>query len=218
MIVTKPRNMLSNCNSHDSYAQARGQILMMQTLPNVNQAYALVIQDESQKGIAGFIHEGMESTALYTGRSKVNQTTHFQKKPFTPLYCDYCHMRGHVKDDCNKLKRCSHCHASGHVVHECFQLIGYPENWKGKKKVNAALAGSQMYDPHQVAHDQLLKKVNAVQGGQMCTQDQMMQLMQKATPEQCQQILHVLSKNNMDETFSTINVAGNSSLYLVNGL
>lgn len=81
--------------------------------------------------------------------------------------------------------------------------------------MNAALAGSQMYDPHQVAHDQLLKKVNAVQGGQMCTQDQMMQLMQKATPEQCQQILHVLSKNNMDETFSTINMAGNSSLYLV---
>ena len=48
---------------NDSYTSARGQILMMNNLPNVNQAYALVIQDESQRGIAGNISEGIESLA-----------------------------------------------------------------------------------------------------------------------------------------------------------
>ena len=48
---------------NDSYSSARGQILMMHNLPNVNQAYALVIQDESQRVIAGNISEGIESLA-----------------------------------------------------------------------------------------------------------------------------------------------------------
>lgn len=49
-----------------SYSQARGQILMMSNLPNVNQAYPMVVQDESQKGIAGTVHDGIEPTTLYT--------------------------------------------------------------------------------------------------------------------------------------------------------
>lgn len=55
---------------NDNYSQAIGQILMMHKLPTVNQAYALVIQDESQKGIARNIHKEMESMAMYTGRNK----------------------------------------------------------------------------------------------------------------------------------------------------
>lgn len=43
----------------DSYSQAKGQIMMMHTLPTISQAYALVIQYKSQKGIASIIHEGM---------------------------------------------------------------------------------------------------------------------------------------------------------------
>lgn len=62
---------------NDSYSKAREQILMMHNLPNVNQAYALIIQDESQKGITGHIHEGMESVALYTNRTKgIGSTSH----------------------------------------------------------------------------------------------------------------------------------------------
>ncbi|XP_075076364.1 uncharacterized protein LOC142163016 [Nicotiana tabacum] len=37
---------------NDSYAQARSQILLMSPMPSVNQAYAMVISDESQKSIA----------------------------------------------------------------------------------------------------------------------------------------------------------------------
>ncbi|XP_049366640.1 uncharacterized protein LOC125831505 [Solanum verrucosum] len=122
---------------HDSYSQARGQILMMHTLPNVNQAYALIIQDESQKGIAGHISEGMESLALYTARN--NKQQQYPRKNYQSLYCDFYNMKGHVRADCNKLKKCDHFHATGHVKADCYQLIGYLDNFKGKKKVNAVL-------------------------------------------------------------------------------
>lgn len=42
--------------------------------------------------------------------------------------------------DCIKLNKCDHCHAIGHVKEDCCQLIGYPDNVKGKKKVNAVFA------------------------------------------------------------------------------
>lgn len=41
---------------------------MMSCLPNVNQAYALIIQDGSQKGIVGSIHEGMEFLVIYSSK------------------------------------------------------------------------------------------------------------------------------------------------------
>nr|XP_033517587.1 uncharacterized protein LOC117281844 [Nicotiana tomentosiformis] len=37
---------------NDSYSQARSQILLMSPMPTVNQAYAMVISDESQKSVA----------------------------------------------------------------------------------------------------------------------------------------------------------------------
>ncbi|XP_019267542.1 PREDICTED: uncharacterized protein LOC109244841 [Nicotiana attenuata] len=38
---------------NDSYSQARSQILLMSPMPTVNQAYAMIISDESQKTVAG---------------------------------------------------------------------------------------------------------------------------------------------------------------------
>lgn len=37
----------------DSYSQARGQILLMQQIPSINQVITMINQDESQKMVAG---------------------------------------------------------------------------------------------------------------------------------------------------------------------
>lgn len=92
-------------------------------------------------------------------------------------------MKVHVREGCNKLKKCDYCHATGHVKDECFKLIGYPENWNGKKKVNATVVGAGHLQ--QGIHDQQqsLKRVNTVLGEQLLTQDQLVHLMNKATPD-----------------------------------
>ncbi|KAG5570281.1 hypothetical protein H5410_060047 [Solanum commersonii] len=51
-------------------------------------------------------------------------------------------MKGHTREDCNKLKHCTHCNMQGHTKDICFQLIGYPPDWKGKKRVNMVQASN----------------------------------------------------------------------------
>ncbi|KAH0638973.1 hypothetical protein KY285_035559 [Solanum tuberosum] len=81
---------------NDNYSQARSQILLMPQLLSVNQAYALVNQDESQKLVAGssrLVPENMAPTAMFTSRSGYQRP----KKPYAPnAFCDYCHIKGCV--------------------------------------------------------------------------------------------------------------------------
>ncbi|XP_027770008.1 uncharacterized protein LOC107010068 [Solanum pennellii] len=60
---------------NDNYSHARSQILMMNTPPTVNQCYAMIIQDESQRELSGdhYNLEGqIDPTALFTSRSGGN--------------------------------------------------------------------------------------------------------------------------------------------------
>ncbi|XP_019267574.1 PREDICTED: uncharacterized protein LOC109244868 [Nicotiana attenuata] len=41
---------------NDSYGHAHSQILMMKPMPNINQVYSMLMQDESQKQLAGGIY------------------------------------------------------------------------------------------------------------------------------------------------------------------
>ncbi|KAG5613523.1 hypothetical protein H5410_024804, partial [Solanum commersonii] len=51
-------------------------------------------------------------------------------------------MKGHIRANCNKLKHCTHCNMQGHTKGTCYQLIGYPADYKGKKKANIVTAPS----------------------------------------------------------------------------
>ena len=77
---------------------------------------------------------------MYTSRSNSRN-----KKPYNPnAFCDYCHMKGHMRSDCNKLLKCDHCHKTGHVKLDCFKLIGYPSEFKGKR--DTIVAGNSIYE------------------------------------------------------------------------
>jgi len=204
---------------NDSYSPAREQILMMHNLPNVNQAYALVIQDESQKGIAGDIGEGMDSLALYTARSNTPQQFHPKpRKNYQNLFCDFYSMRGHVRADCNKLKKCDHCHVTGHIKENCFLLIGYPENFKGKRRANAVLGGGDQHFQQQSSQDHALlegssmmqrKAHTAIGEHKSTTQEQLLQLMHDSSPEQLHQMIDTIKKHkNIMDTPSSVNMAG----------
>uniref|UniRef100_A0A3Q7HR22 Reverse transcriptase Ty1/copia-type domain-containing protein n=1 Tax=Solanum lycopersicum TaxID=4081 RepID=A0A3Q7HR22_SOLLC len=80
-----------------------------------------------------------------------------------------------------------------HVKSNCYQLIGYPADFKSKKKVNAAIGGK-------VCDDQIV------------TQDQLMQLMKKATPEQMTQMLNVLNMNTTNQPHRSAHMAGKVQL------
>lgn len=106
---------------NDSYLQTRSQILLMNPMPSVNLAYSMVLSDESQKsvssssGILGAnpaVLQGQYDSAMYSrtgGNQKFKKAGH--------LYCDLCKLRNHTREN-------------------CYRIIGYPQDYKFKKKEN----------------------------------------------------------------------------------
>ena len=97
----------------DSYSQARSQILMMPQVPNVNQVYAMVNQDECQRIVAGTSKMMLDYPTPIAMYSKTGDDTTRQKRGH--IFCDYCNMKGHTRGECNKLKKCEYCHKTGHM-------------------------------------------------------------------------------------------------------
>lgn len=92
---------------------------MMNPLPSVSKAYAMIMADESQRTTAG-THTGKETldpVALYAGKGhpQRNPRNSQQKKKDWDQICDYCKVQGHVKLN-------------------CYRLNGYPPDWKFKKR------------------------------------------------------------------------------------
>ncbi|OIT36672.1 hypothetical protein A4A49_51924, partial [Nicotiana attenuata] len=66
---------------NDSFEQARSHILMMPNVPSINQAYAMIVQDESRRTISSSqfnTHTGqVEPTAMFTSQSGSRQRRNF---------------------------------------------------------------------------------------------------------------------------------------------
>ncbi|XP_070032711.1 uncharacterized protein [Nicotiana tomentosiformis] len=102
---------------NDSYSQARSQILIMKPVPSINQAYAMLVSDESQRAVAATsgilgplpnVHAGhYESTTLYS--SKPTESQKFRKNYNVP--CEFCKLKGHSNEN-------------------CYKIIGYPPDYK----------------------------------------------------------------------------------------
>lgn len=99
-----------------SYKQARGQIMTMDPLPSVNKAYSMLIERESQCNMISVLGtvENTEVTALMTAKGNTGNNQKFKKN--YNLYCDYCKMKGHTGNG-------------------CYKLIGYPADFKYKKRL-----------------------------------------------------------------------------------
>ncbi|XP_075104407.1 uncharacterized protein LOC142178547 [Nicotiana tabacum] len=104
---------------NESYEQARSQLLMMVPVPTINKAYSMLMERESQRSMTNNLctNEGGKLTALMTMKGGPGQ---MPRRNFN-LYCDYCKMKGHTREG-------------------CYKLIGYPTDFKVKKKIGANVA------------------------------------------------------------------------------
>ncbi|KAK6804246.1 hypothetical protein RDI58_002030 [Solanum bulbocastanum] len=161
----------------------------------------------------------MESLAMYSSRAA--RPPHFNNNrhpyPIRNLYCDFCNMKRHVRADCNKLKKCDNCNATGHVKDNCYLLIGYPDNFKGKKKVNTVMGDcTNSQRQMQNMQDHMEWKAHTAMGeqspgGNQVTQEQLLQMMQNSSPTQLNQIFNVLNESNkmMEDLHKGAYMAGN---------
>ncbi|CAH9138233.1 unnamed protein product, partial [Cuscuta epithymum] len=114
----------------DKYEVIRGQILGIDPLPTVNQAYFSVQQVEMQKNISSGIFVDQDATAMavqkptdgYVTGGKGNTSSsnmswdHNAKMndyKKTKKFCDYCHKTNHTREFCWKLKKSRNTYVRG---------------------------------------------------------------------------------------------------------
>ncbi|XP_033516157.1 uncharacterized protein [Nicotiana tomentosiformis] len=122
---------------NESYENAKNYVLMTRPLPNINQAYVMIINVESQRmhgKCASPLTDNNEVAAMmsnkphnsnYNGGYNNNGgfNTNNYNGGFKPrnsfgksgIYCEYCKGRGHTKDN-------------------CYKLHGYPRDFKNRKR------------------------------------------------------------------------------------
>jgi hypothetical protein len=101
---------------NESYSAIRGQILLMNPLPDVAKAYSSIVQEEKQ-GSLGAARETTENSAMVVQRAE-------------PVAMAIRHGQGSSSSRSNSSNRkplhCSYCDRDHHVRETCWKLNGYP--------------------------------------------------------------------------------------------
>ncbi|KAH0639676.1 hypothetical protein KY285_036262 [Solanum tuberosum] len=153
---------------NDNYSQARSQILMMNPTLSVNQCYAIIIQDESQRGC--LVNIALVALPLIQ--------LHYSHTDLEAQWAQVILVVVQVQivqegilfrtEACFKLLQCNYCNMKGHTRDTCYKLIRYPADFKGKKKntvasvVPAPSHSNEVIQPHftQDQYTQILRLLN----------------------------------------------------------
>jgi len=106
---------------NESFANIRGQILLVDPLPPINKVFSLVIQEERQRELcasSSFVHD---TAALLT------KTDHSPSNSY-PKQSQFCKPR----------PLCSHCGLLGHTIEKCCKLHGHPPGYEPKPRPASA--------------------------------------------------------------------------------
>ncbi|XP_023524327.1 uncharacterized protein LOC111788256 [Cucurbita pepo subsp. pepo] len=100
---------------NQSYKTVRSNILMMSPLPNVRQAYSLLVQEEMQRQVTS---EPTEKISIASAVQKKTIYSKFAKDK----KCEHCNKSGHTINECRILKfHCNFCDRRGHTEDRCRQ-------------------------------------------------------------------------------------------------
>ena len=120
---------------NESYNAIRGQILLMNPLPSVRQAYSSVCQEEKQRLLsATHTTAYSNSSAAMVVRSNQMKKNSAGNARSDHSYRFYSGSQDSRKFDQNKRSsgsfrgrpQCAYCGDMGHFVEKCYQLHGYP--------------------------------------------------------------------------------------------
>ncbi|XP_070034466.1 uncharacterized protein [Nicotiana tomentosiformis] len=147
---------------YESYSNIRSYVLAKRLVVTVNEVYAIVTQEESQRSL-GVVDTHREPLAMLAGRGQDFKG----KRP--GIICEHCGYKGHLKKN-------------------CFKIIGYPADFKSKRKNQ--IGGGKVYTNNVNANNEEGKAVTVqVQGtGQFFIEEQykqLVKLLSKPSTSEC---------------------------------
>lgn len=117
---------------NSEFEMIRGQILILEPLPSVSKAFAMVVRFESEKSVTqSYSTTRVEATAMLAKTSVLKSK--YDNKNY-----------GKKKDGGTKIDGfCDHCKNVGHTKETCFKLHGYPDWFKEYKDAKKGGNGSK---------------------------------------------------------------------------
>ncbi|XP_022871010.1 uncharacterized protein LOC111390234 [Olea europaea var. sylvestris] len=105
---------------HESFAQIRGRLLLMDPIPPINKVFALVAQKKNQRKLNANVDISNinESMAFHVKNEPRKSTAGQQMNKFKKT----------------ERPRCTYCGYTGHVVDKCYKLHGFPPGYKPKER------------------------------------------------------------------------------------
>jgi hypothetical protein len=162
---------------NESYSAIRGQILLMNPLPDVAKAYSSIVQEEKQRSL-GAARETTENSAMVVQRAEPvamairhgqgSSSSRSNSSNRKPLHCSYCDRDHHVRETCWKLNGYppEHLkHASNKSNH---RSISFKRNQSHHSSVNNVHEGPVIQDVPSVSNGlsdlQLQQILSIIQG------------------------------------------------------
>ncbi|XP_009768220.1 uncharacterized protein LOC107810325 isoform X2 [Nicotiana tabacum] len=164
---------------NEAYSNARGNILMMESLPDISKAYSLIIQDEKQRGIHNVTSYNQKAPQSVNPNQRYNFNNRTTQNFNNLTTQNFNNQKGYV--DPKKLF-CKYCKKNGHVIEKCYKLHGFPQNFKfGNKNVRIAANMLSSADPKSDGGPDTTLSPNTI------------------TPEQYKQIMNILQNVQVDD-------------------
>jgi len=102
---------------NESFAHARGQILLMKPILDIDETFSLLLQDETQRLV------GVQPNSA----------------PPAKMACVVTQSNAKGKPTRKDRPFCSHCNIHGHTREKCFKIHGYPLSFKKSRNTSAAV-------------------------------------------------------------------------------
>ncbi|CAL1387813.1 unnamed protein product [Linum trigynum] len=119
---------------NDSFAAARSQIMLMNPMPSLNQAFAMIIEQEKQNRILA-PPSLPDSMAMYSRGFPPGRNQSYPP-PRSPYPTPNPSTNPQPPHPGSNRPFCTHCHSYGHTVDKCYKLHGFPPGYKGKAKAH----------------------------------------------------------------------------------
>ncbi|XP_074324171.1 uncharacterized protein LOC141661088 [Apium graveolens] len=132
---------------NDNFSVARGNVLMMEPIPAISQAFRL-----SQTESLAFIAEKRpyDNKFNFRGYSNASQS---QRQPNV-----FNQGKAPNSGNAKRTYYCTHCQISGHSLERCFKVHGYPPGFKFKEKKVAAISQNQLSDSSSNTTDPVISR------------------------------------------------------------
>ncbi|XP_074343831.1 uncharacterized protein LOC141683044 [Apium graveolens] len=179
---------------NDHFSAVRANILMMNPLPSLTQAYRIVAQEETHKEISQ--NTAVDSLAFATERKYHSQG---QAQTVRPQIFNNSQRSGSFTGNFKRPAKpqnnyyCTHCKMAWHSLERCFKIHGFPPNFKGNKDKRVAAMAHNQQDITDASDVQNLNT------NQLST-------------EQYQQLMELLGKHSISENKKENTISGHALL------